>query len=79
VVVLLTPLSQYITHELISPSYFPNIIAYSVQLGRLTLSEAEAYFTLKNYITQSILFAAFMGGLTTAVVMLFLRTKASPQ
>lgn len=79
VVVLLTPLSQYITHELISPSYFPNIIAYSVQLGRLTLSEAEAYFTLKNYITQSILFAAFMGGLTTAVVMLFLRTKAIPQ
>ena len=79
VVVLLTPLSQYITHELVSPSYFPNIIAYSVQQGRLTLSEAEAYFTLKNYITQSILFAAFMGGLTTAVVMLFLKTKVTPQ
>jgi hypothetical protein len=79
VVVLLTPLSQYITHELVSPSYFPNIIAYSVQQGRLTLSEAEAYFTLKNYITQSILFAAFMGGLTTAGVMFFLRTKAVPQ
>lgn len=79
VVVLLTPLSQYITHELISPSYFPNSIAYSVQLGRLTLSEAEAYFTLKNYINQSILFAALMGGLTTAVVMLFLRPKAVTQ
>ena len=79
VVVLLTPLSQYITHELVSPSYFPNIIEFSVQQGRLTLSEAEAYFTLKNYITQSILFAAFMGVITTALVMFFLRTKAVPQ
>lgn len=79
VVVLLTPLSQYITHELISPGYFSNSIAFAVQMGRLTLSEAEAYFNLKNYITQSILFAGFMGGLTTAVLMLFLRPKVTPK
>jgi hypothetical protein len=30
VVVLLTPLSQYITHELISPGYFSNSIAFAV-------------------------------------------------
>jgi hypothetical protein len=48
-------------------------------MGRLTLSEAEAYFNLKNYITQSILFAGVMGGLTTAVLMLFLRPKVTPK
>jgi hypothetical protein len=41
----------------------------------MTLVEAEEYFTLMNYITQSFLFATVMGLLTTAVVMIFLRSS----
>jgi len=41
----------------------------------MTLLEAEGYFNLMNYITQSLLFAAVMGLLTTAVVMIFLRSS----
>lgn len=76
VVVLLTPLSQYISHEFISPEYFPNIIKLSVERQEMTLEEAEAHFTLMNYIHQSLMFAAFMGLITSAVVALFVRTKS---
>jgi hypothetical protein len=77
VVVLLTPLSQYISHSLISPDYFSNIIQLTVNSGKMTLPEAEAYFNLMNYITQSVFFAAGMGIMTTVVVMIFM--KSIPQ
>jgi hypothetical protein len=75
IVVLLTPLSQYISHSVISPAYFSNVIQLTVNSGKMTLVEAEGYFNLMNYITQSLLFAAIMGVLTTAVVMIFLRSS----
>jgi hypothetical protein len=77
VVVLLTPLSQYISHSLISPDYFANIIQLTVSAGEMTLQEAEAYFNLMNYTTMSVFFAAGMGLLTTVVVMIFM--KSIPQ
>lgn len=77
VVVVLTPLSQYVSHSLISPTYFPNIIQLSVSSGKRTLPEAEAYFNLMNYTTQSVFFAGVMGILTTVVVMIFM--KSIPQ
>ena len=77
VVVVLTPLSQYISHGLISPDFFPNIIQFRVNSGKMTLQEAEAYFDLMNYTTQSIFFAGVMGILTTVVVMIFM--KSIPQ
>jgi hypothetical protein len=43
----------------------------------MTLPEAEAYFNLMNYITQSVFFAAGMGIMTTVVVMIFM--KSIPQ
>lgn len=75
VVVILTPLSQYISHEYISPEYFPNIIKLSVESGQMTQEEAEGHFTLMNYIHQSLIFAAFMGVITSAVVAIFTRSK----
>jgi hypothetical protein len=77
VVVVLTPLSQYISHSLISPDYFSNIIQLTVNSGKMTLQEAEAYFNLMNYTTQSVFFAGGMGILTTVVVMIFM--KSIPQ
>ena len=75
VVVLLTPLSQYISHEYISPDYFLNIRKLSLEKGEMTLEEAEIHFSLMSYIQQSLIFAAFMGVLTSAIVALFTRSK----
>jgi len=77
VVVVLTPLSQFLSHGLISPAYFPNIIQLTVNSGKMTLPEAEAYFNLMNYTKMSVFFATGMGILTTVVVMIFM--KSIPQ
>jgi hypothetical protein len=76
IVVILTPLSQYISHEFISPEYFPNIIRLSVEKGLMTQEEAEDHFNLMSYIQQSLGFAAFMGVVTSAVVAFFVRSKS---
>lgn len=76
VVIIFTPLSQYISHEYISPEYFANVIRLSVEKGMMTQEVAEEHFTLMNYIHQSLMFAAFMGLITSAVVALFVRSKS---
>lgn len=75
VVVILSPLSQYITSTYITPDYFGNVIAYSVSSGAMEQLAAEEYFNLKSYIIQSTIFAAVMGLITSAVVAFFLRSK----
>ncbi|MCU0402264.1 MAG: DUF4199 domain-containing protein [Algoriphagus sp.] len=74
VVVIFTPLSQYISHEFISPDYFPNIIRLMVEEGEMTQEEAEKHFSLMSYIPQSLAFAAFMGVLTSAIVVIFTKS-----
>jgi hypothetical protein len=76
VVVILSPLSQYITSEFISPDYFTNVIEYSVSSGELTREAAEANFNLNSYMIQAMTGAALMGFLTSAIVALFTRTKS---
>ncbi|WP_163515562.1 DUF4199 domain-containing protein [Gelidibacter japonicus] len=76
-IALLSPLTQWITSTIITPEYFPNVIAYSVETGyHKSVAEAEAYFNLKNYIIQSSISALIMGIITTAVIMVFLQTKS---
>ena len=77
-IALLSPLTQWITSTIITPEYFPNVIAYSVETGyHKSLEEAEAYFNLKNYMVQSMLGAFVMGIVTTAIAMIFIRTKGN--
>ncbi|MCU4157476.1 DUF4199 domain-containing protein [Carboxylicivirga sp. A043] len=75
IVSLLSPLGQYLTHEYLSPEYFPNIIALTVEQGKMTLEQAEAYFNLNNYIKVSMLGAIMMGALTAGIVAIFTRKK----
>lgn len=76
-IALLSPLTQWITSTIITPEFFPNVIAYSVETGyHKSVAEAEAYFNLKNYIIQSTVGALIMGIITTAVIMVFLQTKS---
>lgn len=74
-VTILSPLSQWIVSELISPEYFPNVISYVVEHNQMSQADAEAYFSLKNYIFQSTLWAFIMGAITSALVALFIRKK----
>lgn len=75
VVTLFTPLSQYITSAIISPDYFDKMIAYSVENGKSTQEAAEAYFNMKSYMIQSLIFAPVVGIVTSAIVAIFTRKK----
>lgn len=75
VVAVFTPLTQYLVHEVISPSYFDNIISYSVDSGRMTQEKAEEFFNLNSYIIQSIFMALGAGVVTSAIVAFFLKKK----
>ena len=76
IIALLSPLTQWITSYVISPEYFPNVIKRSVELGYYkTTAEAEANFNYQNYAIQGAFGALVMGIVTTAIAMIFIRTK----
>ncbi len=75
IVAVLAPISQYITHEFITPDYFQNAIAYTVKNGGMSQDTAEAYFNFKSYVIQATFGALAMGVVTSAIVALFVRKK----
>ncbi|NMM47593.1 DUF4199 domain-containing protein [Marinigracilibium pacificum] len=78
IVAILSPVSQFITHKLITPDYFKNAIEYSVSSGNVTLEEAESYFNLNSYIIQSFIFAIVVGAITSAIVAFFTKNVSTP-
>ncbi|TVQ08754.1 MAG: DUF4199 domain-containing protein [Balneolaceae bacterium] len=75
IVTIFSPLIQVLVAWVISPDYFANMIEYSVQEGKMTQQEAEAYFNLPSYLVQVLIGTPFMGLITTAVVALFTRRE----
>lgn len=75
-IALLSPLTQYVISYIISPEYFPNVIKRSVEIGYYeSHEEAEAIFNFKSYAINSTIFSFAFGVLTTAIAMLFIRSK----
>ena len=75
VVTILSPLTQYITSTIITPDFFTHAINYAVSEGKMSQTEAEDYFSLTNYVKQTILFTPVMGIVTTAIVAVFVKRK----
>lgn len=75
VVMVLSPLAQWITHFVITPDYFANVIDHTVSTGKMTREQAENYFSFGNYLWQSTLFALIIGAVTAAVVAIFTRKR----
>lgn len=76
IIAILSPGTQWIISYVITPEYFPNVIKRSVEIGYFsTTEEAEAQFNFANYAKQSTIAALVMGVLTTAIAMIFIRSK----
>lgn len=76
IIALLSPLTQWVTSYVITPEYFPNVIKRSVEIGYYkTTAEAEVNFNYQNYAVQGAIGALVMGIVTTAIAMIFIRTK----
>jgi membrane protease YdiL (CAAX protease family) len=74
VVAILTPISQWVTHAIISPDYFENVSNFAVTQGEMSAEQAEVYFQLSSYIVQSMIFALVIGAITAAIVAVFMKT-----
>ena len=74
-ITILSPLGQWFISNVITPYYFSNVIEYVVGQNLMTQTDAEAYFSLKNYVFQSVVGAAVMGVVTTVIVAFFVRSK----
>ncbi|SHM30633.1 Protein of unknown function [Cyclobacterium lianum] len=75
VVTLLTPLTMWLTLNVITPDFLDNAAAYAVASGNMEEQAAKEYFSKRNYMIQSIVGAPIMGILTAAIVALFTRKK----
>ena len=73
IVALLSPVSQYITHTVITPDYFSNAISYGVENGLVTQEDAVRHFNLNSYMLQSAVGALVAGAVTSAIVALVMR------
>lgn len=75
VATILAPLTQWITSTWITPDYFNNVIRYVVEQGKMSQTDAEAYFSMKNYIVQGLIFAPVMGIITSLIAALTMQKK----
>lgn len=57
------------------PEFFNNTIQWAVTNNKMSLYEAENYFTFNNYLLQSLITVPLMGAVTSAIIALFLRKK----
>ena len=73
IIVILSPLSQWITSTYVTPDYFNNAIEYAVESGKSTREQAESYFNFKSYVIQSAIGGLVMGTVTSALVAIFMR------
>ncbi len=74
-IVILSPITQFITHEFITPLYFEKMISLSVESKRMTLEQAQNYFNLTAYIWQSISGGLSFGVVIGAIIAYLLKPK----
>jgi hypothetical protein len=74
-VTLLTPLWQYLSASVISPRYFEQVAAYTISQKQMTAAQAASYFSLKNYMIQSVIFAPVAGIITSLLAALIVSRK----
>ncbi|RWU09582.1 DUF4199 domain-containing protein [Pseudidiomarina gelatinasegens] len=75
VVAILSPLTQWLAHTVVSPHFFTNMVEFAVRSGNMTEAQALDYFSLQSYMMQAVIGAVAMGVITSAVVAFFVRNQ----
>ncbi len=65
----------YLTVNVISPTFFSNMINYAVASKVYTLEQAESYFNTQSYLLQIVGGSLSMGIVTSAVIAYIIQTK----
>lgn len=75
IIVIFSPITQFITHEFISPNFLENTINQIVLSKKLTLEEAKEFTTLTSSIWKNISDGLSFGVVIGAIVAYILKTK----
>lgn len=78
-VVIFSPMVEYINFTITSPEYFPNAINYTVSNGWLTKEIAEASFNLRAFQIETAIDVLILGLLASTVISLFTRKRSLNQ
>ncbi|WP_338377270.1 DUF4199 domain-containing protein [uncultured Flavobacterium sp.] len=74
-IAVLTPLVLFFTFEFISPDFFSNIIKYKVENSKMSVEDAEKYFSFSNYIYTNTFSTLSNGIVLSAIISFFIKTK----
>ena len=77
IIVLFSPITQFIIHEFISPDFLDNTINYTVSRKKFTLSAAKEYTTLTSSIWKNISDGLSFGVVIGAIVAYILKTNTA--
>ncbi len=77
IIVIFSPITQFITHEFISPDFLENTINQIVLSKKLTLKEAKEFTTLTSSIWKNISDGLSFGVVIGAIVAYLLKTKTT--
>jgi len=77
IIVIFSPLTQFLIYEFIATHYFDDMIALAVANKRLTLLEAQSHFNLAATIWQSISADLSFGVVIGAIVAYLLKTNSN--
>lgn len=77
-VALISPLAQYISNHVVSPDYIKNAIRYFVDVRKMSVENAQVFFSFRSLVLQSISNGISIGVLLSAILALVLKT-APPQ
>ena len=77
IIVVFSPIAQFILHEFISPNFLTNTINYTVESKKLSLEEAKEYTTLSSSIWKNISDSLSFGVVIGAIVAYLLKTKTN--
>ncbi len=75
---ILSPISQYIIYENISPDYFNNMIEYQMAKGRQTRESLELIHNINFAIRQGVMNSLSLGVIYAALYAWVFKTKSNP-
>ncbi|PKL85713.1 MAG: DUF4199 domain-containing protein [Ignavibacteriae bacterium HGW-Ignavibacteriae-1] len=76
IIALISPLTQYITSEFITPDFFANAKEYATSTDKMTQEQAQSHFNLSNYMIQGFFGSLIVGIVFSAIIAIFTRSKA---
>uniref|UniRef100_UPI00404980E0 DUF4199 domain-containing protein n=2 Tax=Flavobacterium sp. TaxID=239 RepID=UPI00404980E0 len=79
IMALFTTMTEYTKHNVISPYFLDNMKALILKEGKMSVENANEFFSFSNTLSQSIFYVISVGVVITSIVSLIVRSKVTNQ